>query len=395
MTATEKFLVQCLKCALKKEKIKQIPAGVDFKALFLASVQHSVVVMLYYALEDVFSSTPEVFQQSVQMAVLKSIKKSERINYDQKQILNALENSKIEHLPLKGYYIKKLYPTTEMRYASDVDILIKPSTVKKVHKVFASLGYVKQKNDTHHDVYYNPNTKTIFEMHKSLFAHELNKHFNKEFEKASLVEGTNYLYNYNASDLFISVICHYAYHFKESAGVGLRALCDIIVILEEYKTVLDYNYINSYFEKCGVKTFYNEFIKLIDYLFYDKPCSEFTIVLAEYVFSCSLLENEKYAAVNTITKEQEKEEKKAKNKAIVRKIFPKKEAIYYLYPWTKKVKILLPLGYVARWLHVIFKKPKRMKVLFSINNVSKEEYEKMKYIKSGLGLDGTESQVNR
>ena len=385
MTTTEKFLVQCLKCALNKERIKQIPNDIDFKGLYKMSVQHSVVVMVYYALEDILPSTPEAFQKNLQIGALRHIKRDEITKYEQEQVLDLLEENSIDHLPLKGFYIKDLYPTTEMRFSSDTDILVKPASLKQVHKIFANIGYIKQKEDAHHDVFYNPTTKTIFEIHKSVFAHDLNKHFTKNFEKAYLIQGKNHLYSYNENDLYISIIAHYAYHFNQSAGVGLRAVCDIEVMRKAYKGILDENYINDFFEKCGLKTFYNEFIKLVDYLFYDMPCDDFTIELADYLFTCSLLENKKYSDANTIVKEESKEAS-AKSKAIIRKIFPKKEDIYFLYPWIKKVKILLPLGYILRWFKVIFKTPKRIKVLYSIKEVKKEELEKIKYIKSGLGL---------
>lgn len=51
----------------------------------------------------------------------------------------------IAHMPVKGYYLRKLYPTPELRTFGDIDLLIHPEDRQKVHNLMLSLGYtVKQ-----------------------------------------------------------------------------------------------------------------------------------------------------------------------------------------------------------------------------------------------------------
>ena len=51
----------------------------------------------------------------------------------------------IAHMPVKGYYLRKLYPTPELRTFGDIDLLIHPEDRQKVHELMLSLGYtVKQ-----------------------------------------------------------------------------------------------------------------------------------------------------------------------------------------------------------------------------------------------------------
>ena len=47
----------------------------------------------------------------------------------------------IAHMPVKGYYLRGLYPLAELRAFGDIDILIRPSDRQKVHRLMLSLGY--------------------------------------------------------------------------------------------------------------------------------------------------------------------------------------------------------------------------------------------------------------
>lgn len=51
----------------------------------------------------------------------------------------------IAHMPVKGYYLRKLYPVPELRTFGDIDLLIHREDRQKVHELMLSLGYsVKQ-----------------------------------------------------------------------------------------------------------------------------------------------------------------------------------------------------------------------------------------------------------
>ena len=57
-----------------------------------------------------------------------------------------LSENKIEHMPVKGYYIRELYPVKELRGFGDIDILIHEKDRKRCDSLMKSLGYTV-KND--------------------------------------------------------------------------------------------------------------------------------------------------------------------------------------------------------------------------------------------------------
>ena len=386
MTQTQKFFVQCLKFGLNNEKITALPQDIDYKNLIRLSYRHAVNSIVFYALGNLLKDTPKNFQEALTNGAISQMLIDTTSSYDSLNVINNLEALGIKYMPLKGYILKDFYPKPEMRYSSDCDILVEPKNLKHVCKMFKQMGYFKHKNDQHHDVYYNPSTKTVFEIHKKLFVGSLEKHFGIGFDKAYKDENSNYLYKYNANDFYISIIGHYAYHFDEGAGVGIRAICDIKVIKDHFKEKLDFDYIDKELDKCGLLTFKNELEQVEKFLFKsDNSASKFTKDLACYMLSSSLLENEQNLGANELAKVKGK---KSKGKALFKKIFPPKENIYYTYSWLKKVKFLLPLGYVIRWFRVIFKYPKRLLTLKEISSVDNERINTLKYIKDGLKING-------
>ena len=388
MTQTERFFVKCIKIALEGKELENLPDDIDYKNLFELSLQHSVVVIVYYAFGKQIEKTPKGFQQAMQVVMTKHIAKEEQSRYDKQVVVDVLEEKGVPFMPLKGYFLKQLYPKTEMRYTSDCDILVDVKKMKEIHKIFKDLGYLKEKEDTHHDIFYNPQTKTIFEMHKTMFVGALKKYFGVGFERAKLVEGKQYFHFLSENDLYISVLGHYAYHFDEGAGVGMRSLCDIRVMQKAFGHKLDNDYINTELEKCGLKVFKEQFEKVVDYLFDEREATGFTKELAEYILQSSLFSNKEHSVANKAVKTKIEDREKAKKKAIVRRIFPKKETIYYTYPWIKKVKILLPLGYVIRWFRVLIKSPERIKEINELEKIDQQAFEKIKHIKEGLKLNG-------
>ena len=47
----------------------------------------------------------------------------------------------IAHMPVKGYYLRRLYPVSGLRTFGDIDLLIHPEDRAKAHALMCALGY--------------------------------------------------------------------------------------------------------------------------------------------------------------------------------------------------------------------------------------------------------------
>ena len=386
LTNTEKYFVECVKRGIKDEKIETVPDWLDYKQFYNLCASHSMSVVVFKALENVKDKLLPEFLAALQRSVHRHVMLDVQSEYDIDTVLTAFEQRGLKYMPLKGYHLKKLYPSTDMRYASDCDVLIDTAQLKEVRALVDELGLETKRHDEHHDIVYYPATKTIFELHKLIFVGPLEKYFGVGFERAHLKEGYRYFYEMDREIFYASILGHSAYHFAESAGVGIRHLTDIYLYRKAYK--LDEEYLNGELEKCGLLQFKNEFEKLAAYFFEDGEADEFTLKLADHVIESSLLANEgKKTASDVAANSSADDTKNAKKRTFWRALFPIKEHMLFSYPVLKKAGWLLPIFYIVRWFHVLFTRPKNIGKLKHINGVDTDELAHMKAIRSGLGIE--------
>lgn len=389
MTNTEKFFVECVKKGIKGEIISYIPDGFDYKQLYTLCASHSMSVVVFKALESVKDKLLPQFWTALQRSAHRQVMLDVQSEYDINTVLTAFEERGLKYMPLKGYHLKKLYPSTDMRYASDCDVLIDVEQLKQVRALVDELGLATKRHDEHHDIVYYPATKTIFELHKTIFVGPLEKYFgveNKGFDGAYVKEGYQYFYEMDRERFYISLLGHSAYHFAESAGVGIRHLTDIYLYRKAYN--LNEEYLNVELDKCGLRQFKDEFEKVSAYFFEDADASEFTLKLAKHILESSLLANEeKKSASDVAANANETDDKKAKRKSVWKKIFLSKEQMKFSYPVLKRYIWLLPIFHVVRWGQVLFTRPKAIGQLKKMNAVQETDLAYMKEIRGGLGIN--------
>ena len=386
MTNTEKFFVKCVGVGIKGATISELPNDLDYQHLYKLCATHSVSVIILNALKDVRGSLNDKFLILLERLAERHVIMDVQSAYDISTVIRALESNRIKHMPLKGYYLKHLYPSTDMRYASDCDILIDPAQIDNVRELMDRLGLKVKRYDEHHDIFYFPSTKTVFEMHKVLFVGTLEKYFGVGFERAKVKEGTEYFYQMSNEDFYISVLAHSAYHFAESAGVGIRHLTDIYLYKENHS--LDETYLCRELDKCGLLSFRRKMEALADYFFEDVVVDEFILKLADHVIESSVLANEAKSAASVVAASSKTGDgKNGKIRALIGIIFPKMENMKHSYPILKRMVWLLPFFYPVRWIHVLLKRPERIVRIKTVADARPEEVKLMKSIRSGLEIE--------
>ena len=386
MTNTEKIFVECVRCGILGEKIASMPEGVDLRELYRLTMAHSMSAAVNAALGGLADSLPGGFTAALARSAQKHVVRDVRSRYDINTVLTAMETRGLRFMPLKGYHLKELYPSSEMRYASDCDVLFDAGQLKEVRALFTELGLSVEHFDEHHDVYYYPATKTVFEMHKSIFVGPLHQYFGTGFERAHLREGYKSFYELSPEDFYITILAHSAYHFAHGGGVGIRHLSDIFL----YKRAnnLDYEYLDRELSTCGLYEFKNQFERLSEYFFSSAEADDFTLCLAEHVLSSTILANEEKQHASDIAANSDgNSESAARSKTVWRKFFPTKENMLFAYPVLKKAPIFYPLFYPVRWIQLLFTRPGSLKRVADISAADSSDIAKMRHIRDGLGLD--------
>ncbi len=113
-----------------------------------------------------------------------------------------------------------------------------------------------------------------------------------------------------------------------------------------------------------------------------------TLKLAEHILESSLLANEeKKSASDVAANAIETDDKKAKKRSFLKKIFLPTEQMKFSYPVLKRHIWMLPIFHVVRWVQVLFTRPQAIGQLKKMNDVEEADLAYMKEIRGGLGIN--------
>ena len=177
---------------------------------------------------------------------------------DFEELSATLSANGIEHMPVKGYYLRRLWPAPEMRTFGDIDILIHPHDRQRTHELMKSLGYAVE-----HD--WEPTFSYIkgaeyYEIHTNLMdgnldgRADLQKYFCNGWQHAVPDEGLRFAPDKNFH--FIYTVCHLAKHLY-GGGAGLRMYIDIALQIQKYDVELDWAGIAEEFEILKLTEFFH------------------------------------------------------------------------------------------------------------------------------------------
>lgn len=289
----------------------------------------------------------DIFDNRFLQAEGAAMRRTAIMEEDKNKLFSRLNDEKIRYMPLKGSVLKNMYPLSEMREMSDIDILFDCKYQSKVRDIMKELGFSVEHYGIHnHDVYFKKPV-SYFEMHTALFSKitDFYDYYTDIFDRLIRVSEDTYEYCFSPEDFYIYIIAHgYKHYYK--GGTGLRTLLDIYVILNKTEKDMDFGYITRETEKLGICEYEKKIRRLSCDLFSGKELDNEEREMFEYIVFSGTSGNFANEVENSLKKFGEG--KKAKRKYILRRIFPTMKTIENLYPFFYRHKILLPALYVYR-----------------------------------------------
>ena len=320
--------------------------SMDISALVALAKKHSVENLLAYALLDADISLTEELRQHLGRYRDKALMQDVHQQMDYEQLCKAFSQNGIKFIPLKGILLKALYPQTDYRTMSDIDILVDEHDAPKIHDIMISLGYSAESID--HDVHdvYNKKPATSIEVHRELFGAEGAEYsglFCDIWDRCSV--SSDGRYEMYPEEFFMYLMAHGMKHYAQG-GTGIRTFLDISVYLRRYGDDINIDRIYSAFETVGKRQLCEDMIKLSQVWFDGAEHDERTLNMAEYIVS---------GGVYGTFENQVQYELQSKSKAeyVVSKLFPNLKTMRERYPVLRKAPVLLP----AFWLVRIATKP--------------------------------------
>lgn len=361
-------------------KAKESLDSGSIATLFKVAKAHDMAHMVQHAIEtcgaQVEGEVGELFKKEKESAILRY----EMIKADLAEICHCLDREGINYVPLKGAFLRQLYPEPWMRTSCDIDVLVKESDLERATKALVkNCAYTTDYKKTYHDIsLFSP-----FGMHLEL--HHNIKEDTEKYDKMltrvwefSQKEGENTSkYLLTPEYLMLHLICHMAYHFA-GGGCGVRSVLDVWLL---NKSGVDEGLLLPLLNEAGLLRFYRSVLQLGEYWFG-----------AQTEADTVLLEMEKFILLGGVygTRKQgaavKQVAKGGKVKYFWSRVFMPYKYLVILYPVLQKHKILTPFCQIRRWFGAIFKRKRIAHEIKNVTSVTPEVAEQTKWLLTQLEI---------
>lgn len=380
MKKIQNDIIKLIKSSLTGEP-EDVSEDIDIGEVLNIATRHGIYAVIYYGalecgIDSKCSEMPALFAYTC-----KCISRNANQEHAMSGLFNEFDKNGIEYMPLKGCIIKSLYPKSEMRIMSDADILIKPHQYSSIRAIMQRLGYNESGESDHELKWKKPglfvelHNKLIPSYNKDYFAY-----YGDGWRLATVRNGTRY--SMNDDDQMIYLFTHFAKHYRD-AGIGLKHMIDLWVY-KKGKT-LNEKYISSELKKLRLYEFYNNIFATLDVWFENKPSTQITDFITDYIFDCGAAGSKENYYISDILKNSEFSdvEHNGKLKMILYYIFFPYEKMCMKYPVLIKHRCLLPLMWIVRGVTALFKH----KSYNDITGISQEQISNRLHGLNYVGLD--------
>lgn len=341
-----------------------MPVTCDLPALLSLAHSHNSLLLIAQFIDQ--TSLSDDWKKVISTEFAASLFMEE----ESEHLLQKLADANIDHIPVKGYQIKKLYPNPSLRQMGDIDILVPKNQFDQLDSIIEANDYQKENdwNAHYHKAYSFP---PFFEVE---FHHALSKDdaFHAVWDHALADQNAPHRYTLSPEDTLIYHIHHGLKHFLEG-GIGSRYLCDLWLI-QKHIPSLDYEKVIAAITSFDAPGFTLASLKLCEKCFgkYDKLTDFITKLSVHTTFDDALidafcdqiLESGAFGSVasrfeNEMLLQNDKETSQNLFLFFLKKLFPDKATLTALYPELAIKPYLLPVYRIKRILDTIFSKKSR------------------------------------
>jgi hypothetical protein len=396
MDTLHRGLLTLVKSAVTEEKLP-LPEGFSLKDAEKLIKSQSLMTLVYRgALNCGIDPLSEVMQR-YQVEYFRYLLHGDRQVKAVERVFDAFEKNGIDYLPLKGYNLKKMYPSPELRIMVDADILIRLEQYDRIRPIMEQLGFEEGDESLHELNWCRP--ELHLELHKRLFApneSDLYGYFGEGWGKAVKTGGCRY--DLTPEDEFLYVFTHMAKHFRYG-GIGVRQILDLYVYRRQ-RQELDEEKVRWALDHLGLGEFYQNINRMLDVWFGDAPDDALTDFMTEFVFNSGnfgTLEKRLYSEELINLGKKQKDIKNSKGKSLFRAIFPPMYLMQMTYGTLYKYPWLYPVFWVVRCVDVMTRKrdmvKNRLKIIQGMTDEKLEAHQQtMNLMGLSLNFMGSEEK---
>lgn len=270
------------------------------------------------------------------------------------ELSKALSDAGIDHLPVKGWYLRSLYEVPELRTFGDIDVLIRREDRQRAHALMRSRGF-SVRTDWEPTYTYQRGAE-LYELHTNLMdasldgRSDLPAYFADAWRHARPVTGR--CFEPETEFHFLYTLCHLAKHLY-AGGAGLRMYLDAALFLRHHGGHMDWSAVRQEMEALKLGDFLDTVLTCCESWFgVTAPCefhrSEAVGELLTYTLDADLFGKLRDNSVIQMRNRREHTDSDGKAKALKRIFFPPYEALVKRYTYIENRKWLIPAALLHR-----------------------------------------------
>lgn len=269
------------------------------------------------------------------------------------QLSAALTAAGIDHMPVKGWYLRQLYDIPELRTFGDIDVLIRREDRQRAHTLLLKQGFAV-KTDWE-PTYTYARGPELYELHTNLMdasldgRSDLPAYFADAWSHAVLREGR--CFEPELEFHFLYTLCHLAKHLY-SGGAGLRMYLDAALFLRAQGGEMDWPLIRREMTALGLSEFLDTVLTACErWLGITAPCAFVRVdaadALLEYTLDADLFGKLRDSSTAEM-RNRRTDDGDGKAAAVRQILFPPYEALVKRYTYIEGRKWLIPLALIHR-----------------------------------------------
>lgn len=388
-----KYLLHLLGAYIRKETPVPEPDADWQKLIQLAQIHGVTGILGYMAMKH------PVCPEEQTLASLRSICRNTVARFAQRGLQAdamsaALEQAGIDHILMKGYVLRAMYPMPELRTFNDIDIVIRPADRQRSDELLLSLGF--QRHTDWEPVYSYFRGNELYEIHTKIMEIDVSDradykgYFRNLWEQAVPVSAHSF--RFTPEYHFLYLLTHIAKHVYGS-GAGVRMYLDIAAFVQHYGPDLDWRRIQTELAALKLEAFAGTVLTAAKQWF-GISCPMAHAVPGEEVMEQFLTvtmeggtfghhnRNEALAAL----KHAEPDADVGRLQKALRSAFPKAETIQSRYTYLQQRPWLLP----AAWVHRLIKNREKLgdtsRNMKKIISADAEEVRQLRKLMGDIGL---------
>lgn len=359
-------ILKLIKSGLLSEKC-ETDGDADWNYIYHACYRQRITGIVYQAIKDNNIKVPSEYLRLFQVQTLKDVKTDRDQIRFLDNLFNIFEEKEIAFIPLKGSFVKYLYPRTEFRQMADADIYIDIDKYDQIKQLMGELGFTNSGNNDYHFGWHKDEIE--IEFHKAFIGsnYGMTDTFDACAKKALNRTRPGSRSDLDVNDHLLYSVAHLAKHCI-LGSINFLNLTDIYFLKGMNGT--DNAYLEKSLAETGLTRFYEVVCKALDEWFSGSTFSEETENLFNRVLAVSKEATERKNYSASVFQENAGRQKITfwhKVKYCLRVVFPPYKKMAGHYNVLYKAPVLLPVFYIWRPFDKLFRSPKSIRRFFKMN----------------------------